>query len=509
MNNYSVSQPVTTRFRSSLQLRAAAELERRRRAGKLNVVPVWQPNPDKDGIPNPQRLALESKADEILFGGQAGGGKTNLILGVAFTQHKRSAIFRRVYPNLKSIIQDSIDLIGSDDCYNKTEKTWRIDGRIVEFGAVQYEADVSGWRGRPHDLKAFDELPEFSKGQYHFIIGWNRSTDPNQRCRVVATCNPPDTDEGMWIIEAWAPWLDDQFPDPANPGELRWYYYDANEKIVWLKSGEPIEVNGEMITPRSRTFIPSTLADNPYLSGSNTYRSVLQSLPEPLRSQLLKGDFKATAKANPWQVIPTAWVKLAQKRWLERERPNTPLSAVGIDAVRGGKDKLTVAKRYDNYIDEVYKVPGVMVDDGPALAAIVWRYLNGESPNQYMNIDVIGVGSSGYDSLKTMYKNVTPLNAAAGSDKRDKSGKLKMRNIRAAYYWDMREALDPVNGDDLALPPGNEIVADLCAATWENTTAGVTIEPKEKIKERLGRSPDTGEAILFAKWRTTRGVFVG
>lgn len=496
---------VKTRPQSSLQLRARAELERRRRGG--GIAPRWRPNPDRPStlplvagqvVPNPQRLALESEADEILFGGQAGGGKTSLLLGLAFTEHKRSVIFRRVYPNLKGVIQDAIDLIGSDENYNKTEKTWRIDGRILEFGAVQYESDKNAWRGRPHDLKAFDELPEFTKSQYQFIIGWNRSIDPNQRCRVVATCNPPDSDEGMWVIEAWGPWLDDQFPDPAQPGELRWYYYDHQDKIVWLKSGEAIEVGSETVKPRSRTFIPSTLEDNPYLSGDNTYKSVLQSLPEPLKSQLLKGDFKATAKANPWQVIPTAWVKLAQKRWTERERPDTPLSAVGIDAARGGRDKLTVSCRYDNWFDEIFTRPGVQVEDGPALAAIVWEYLDGKAPDQYMNIDVIGVGSSGYDSLKVMYPNVNPVNAAAGSSFRDRSGKLKMRNVRAEYYWRMREALDPVSGDDLALPPGNELVADLCAATWKNTTAGVVIEEKDEIKKRIGRSPDVGEAILLS-----------
>ena len=475
------------------------------RAKRNNERSLWRPNPDKDGTPNPQRLALESDADELLFGGQAGGGKTDLLLGLAATQHKRSVIFRRVFPNLRAIIERSREIFNADrrdhsrDSYNESLHRWTIpdEGRMLEFGAVQFEKDKNNWRGRPHDFKAFDELPEFTRSQYHFIIGWNRSTDPGQRCRVVSTCNPPDTEEGMWIIEAWGPWLDDQFSNPAQPGELRWYYYDRNDKIQWLDSGDPIEVDGETIKPRSRTFIPSALDDNPHLADTN-YRQVLQSLPEPLKSQLLKGDFKAGATANPWQVIPTAWVRVAQKRWLERERPDTPLSSTGIDAVRGGGDKLAVSNRYGNWFDEIFTLPGVQVEDGPALAAIVHNYLDGREPDQGMNIDVIGVGSSGYDSLKVMYSNVNPVNAAAGSSFRDKSGKLKMRNVRAEYYWRFREALDPVSGDDLALPPGNEIVADLCAATWKNTAAGVTIEDKDEIKKRLGRSPDTGEAVLLS-----------
>ena len=82
-----------------------------------------------------------------------------------------------------------------------------------------------------------------------------------------------------------------------------------------------------------------------------------------------------------------------------------------------------------------------------------------------------------------------------------------MRNKRAEYYWRMREALEPEHGDDVALPPGAEVVADLCAARYKLTTAGIQIEDKEAIKERIGRSPDVGEAILLANLQYIRGVF--
>jgi hypothetical protein len=73
-----------------------------------------------------------------------------------------------------------------------------------------------------------------------------------------------------------------------------------------------------------------------------------------------------------------------------------------------------------------------------------------------------------------------------------------MRNVRAEYYWRMRDALDPNGGDNVCLPPGNEVVADLCVAKYKVTTSGVLIEEKEEIKKRIGRSPDKGESILLA-----------
>jgi hypothetical protein len=69
----------------------------------------------------------------------------------------------------------------------------------------------------------------------------------------------------------------------------------------------------------SRTFIPSRVSDNPYLMGTG-YMTQLQSLPEPLRSQMLYGDFHAGVQDDPWQVIPTAWVEAAMARW-KRPRP--------------------------------------------------------------------------------------------------------------------------------------------------------------------------------------------
>jgi hypothetical protein len=177
----------------------------------------------------------------------------------------------------------------------------------------------------------------------------------------------------------------------------------------------------------------------------------------------------------------------------------TPLTAVGIDPSRGGVDKTSLARRYDNWFDTVVSWPGVIIKDGPILAEFVRQELGDEEP-AYFNIDVSAIGSSGYDHLKPMYKNVIPFNPAEGSDYRDKSKKLKMRNKRAEMYWRMRDALDPKNGEDIALPPSTELLADLCSARYNVSSAGVLIEDKEQIIERIGRSPDEGEAVMMANF---------
>lgn len=467
----------------------------------------------------PQWLAFLSRADELFYGGSGGGGKSDLLLGLAGEAHQQSIIFRRVFPNLRFLIERSRQIYNPDndvhskDSYNESLHVWRLGNdrdRMVEFAAMQYEKDKTNFQGRPHDFIGIDEAPEFTETQILFVTAWNRSTVNGQRVRVILTGNPPIDESGAWIVRRYAAWLDKQHPHPAEPGELRWYA-TIDGKEIEIESGETFEHKGESITPRSRTFIPARLDDNIFLAEDGRYKSVLQSLPEPLRSQLLYGDFDASSVPNPFQIIPTEWVRAAQKRWLECDKPKTPLTAVGIDPSRGGQDKTALAKRYDNYFDEVKSWAGVQIKDGAIMAEYARREIDKAEPI-YINIDVSGIGSSAYDHLKVMYKYVVPFNPAEKSEYRDKSKKLKMRNRRAEMYWRMRDALDPQGGDDIALPPDTELLADLCSARYEVSSAGVKVEDKEEIKARIGRSPDIGEAVMMANfncglldWASTNG----
>ena len=455
----------------------------------------------------PQWLAFLSRADELFYGGAAGGGKSDLLLGLAGDAHGRSIIFRRVFPNLRFLIERSRQIYNSEsktalkDSYNESLHVWRLSTRnMIEFGAIQYEQDKSNFQGRPHDFIGFDEVAEFTESQFVFVTAWNRSTDPNQRIRVIATGNPPTDDAGSWVVRRWGAWLDKQHPHPAKNGELRWYA-TLEGKETEVENGDIFDYKGESIIPRSRTFISALLKDNIFLAADGRYKSVLQSLPEPLRSQLLYGDFDASSIPDPFQIIPTAWVRLAQKRWMEMDRPVTKMTAAGLDPSRGGMDKTALAMRYDNWFDEVKAWPGLVAKDGPTVAELVRQVLDKAEP-LYINVDVAGIGSSVYDSLAPMFDGVHPFNGAEASEYRDRSGKLKMRNKRAEMYWKMRDTLDPENGDDIALPPDTELLADLCSAKYKLTTAGVQVEEKEQIKERIGRSPDIGEAVMMANMNT-------
>jgi hypothetical protein len=246
-------------------------------------------------------------------GGEAGGGKTDLGVRLALTEHQRSLILRRINKDALKIVLRFEQILGTRDGYNGQLQRWRFRGRQVDIAGCEQESDKQRFKGDPHDLIVFDEGTDFLESQYRFIIGWNRSTDPKQRCRVLVTSNPPTTAEGLWVVKYWGPWLDKTHPNPAKPGELRWFttVHGVDQEVDGVG---PHIIDGEPVMARSRTFIRATLQDNPDLARTN-YSSVLASLPEELRRAYRDGDFSVGMKDADFQVIPTAWVLAAQERW--------------------------------------------------------------------------------------------------------------------------------------------------------------------------------------------------
>ena len=442
-------------------------------------------------------MAYASRADITGFGGAAGGGKTDLACGLSLTQHRKVGIFRVNGTELTGVIDRLTELVGSRDGFNGKDNIWRTrrpDGVPVqvELGSFPNLGDEKKYQGRPHDLLVFDEAANMREIQVRFLLGWLRTVVRGQRCRAVLTFNPPTTAEGRWIVEFFAPWLDPKHPNPALPGELRWFaVIDGRETEVG--TGETFEHDGERITPLSRTFIPSRVSDNPYLMGTN-YMAQLQALPEPLRSQMLNGDFQAGMEDDPWQVIPTSWVEIAQARW---RRPDklTAMDSLGVDVARGGADNTIIARRHGMWFDEPLAYPGRETPDGPSVAGLVIAAMRDLAP---IHIDVIGVGASPYDFLKNASQQVLGVNVSEKSLATDKSGRLSFFNQRSEYWWKMREALDPSANTGIALPPSKQLLADLCAPTWRLSGASIQVEGREEIIKRIGRSPDWASAYILA-----------
>lgn len=481
---------------------------------------IWVP------LPGPQTQAFECKADFLFYGGAAGGGKTDLMIGKMLTQQNISIVFRRTATQLTGIIERLTGVLGNKNGYNGMEKIWRLphlDGRRIEFGACPNVGDEIKYQGRPHDFKAFDELAHFTESQFRFLSGWMRNAErPELHCQTMGAGNPPTDANGAWVIDYWAPWLDKKHHDPAQTGDLRWFarlddkdvevpgsdelmpYLDGDQWMVDVGSETYPAGTDKPIEPKSRTFISAKVEDNPFLMDAG-YRATLQALPEPLRSQMLNGDFGAGIDDNVWQVIPTAWVDAAQQRWEKRSSDSKGImDSVGVDPARGGRDEMVIAPRHGRWFDELTVIPGVAVPDGQTSAGRVVGVLRDRA---VAHVDVIGVGASTYDQLSDAGLQAVAVHSSEASLLTDKSGQLEFFNKRSEMWWLFREALDPNHGKDYALPPCTKLKADLCAPRWKLSGKRIQVEPKESppnsgsnwgIKGRLGRSPDRGDAVVYA-----------
>ncbi len=254
---------------------------------------------------------------------------------------------------------------------------------------------------------------------------------------------------------------------------------------------------------RPDTFlVHSHTRDNPFNPPEFAETLLRQYGEGALARQELGGEFLDDDEAK---VIPAAWVRLAMDRWREmhRQRPGPPagvrLSAVGVDVARGGKAQTVLAPRWGAWWAPLTRRPGSATPDGDAVAGWVAAALAANT-GALVAIDVIGVGSSAYDSCRRLLPGarILPVVSSDSTKATDRAGLLRFLNVRAFGWWSLRELLDPRNGHKPALPPDDELLADLTAPKWEMTAGGVKIQSKDEVVKALGRSVDAGDAVVYS-----------
>ena len=449
-------------------------------------------------IPNigAQEAAFFCKADILLWGGSAGCGKSDILLGLAATAHKKSLIMRAQFSDLDALVDRAIQINGTKVGFNGSSppSLRTVDGRLVIFTGATLEK----WQGQDFDLKGFDEVVQMQKAVIDFHLGWLRTIDPNQRTRAVLATNPPVNAQGDWIIGMFRPWLDLTHENPAKLGELRWYCKDPDGNDFEVDGPQPHQFPGQArpVTPMSRTFIPGTLNDNPYLARTD-YAAKLDNLPEPLRSAVRDGNFMAARTDQEYQVIPTDWVMAAQRRWEPGLESEIEMTAIGADVGQGGKDRVVLAPRHGEWYAPLITVAGKKAPDGSTQAALIVQH---RRDNAAVVVDV-GGGYGGDCCGRLEANSIKPekFNGSAGTTARALDGRIFI-NRRAEAYWRFREALNPdqEGGSIVALPDDPEIRAELTACCYIPDVAKIQVESKIDVKKRLGRSPDKADAIVMA-----------
>lgn len=257
----------------------------------------------------PQTMFMASKADIVIYGGAAGGGKTYALLleGLRNRGVKGfgGVIFRHNYTQITAqgglwdASHKIYDLV-PDAVPGMTPKLhWTFgSGARLNFAHIASDDDLKGWQGTEICYLGFDELTHFSRKQFLYMLSRNRSTC-GIRPYVRATCNP---DADSWVADFISWWIDQDtgYPIPERSGQVR-YMCVLNDTIYFAGSVEELEKEHGVAPEqcKSVTFIASRLQDNKILMESDPgYIANLNALLEVERERLLNGNWKIKAAAG-------------------------------------------------------------------------------------------------------------------------------------------------------------------------------------------------------------------
>lgn len=162
---------------------------------------IWEPQPK-------QIAFMERPEYEALYGGAAGGGKSDALIAEALRQveipHYRAIIFRKTYPQLSELIDRSYEIYKAAyprAVYNESKHFWKFpSGAKIYFGAMQYTKDRKNYQGKRYDFVAFDELTHFTWDEYSYLFSRNRPGKSGTRVYMRATANPGGIGHG-WVKE--------------------------------------------------------------------------------------------------------------------------------------------------------------------------------------------------------------------------------------------------------------------------------------------------------------------
>ena len=271
---------------------------------------VFKPN---DG---PQTDYLASSEREVLYGGAAGGGKSYATLAdpLRSLNHKdfSGLLVRHTTEELRELIQKSQELYpkaipGIKWSERKSQWVTPRGGRIW-MSYLDKDQDVMRYQGQAFNYIAFDELTQWSTPfAWNYMRSRLRSAAPELGSYMRATTNPGSVGHQ---------WVKKMFIDPSEPNKPFWATDIETSKTLAYPKGHTKE--GQPLF--KRRFIPASLFDNPYLADSGDYETMLLSMPEHQRKQLLEGNWDVNEGAafpefnrqihvvEPYN-IPSGWAK--------------------------------------------------------------------------------------------------------------------------------------------------------------------------------------------------------
>ena len=251
----------------------------------LTVI-AWQPQ-------QRQKIFICCPYQEILYGGAAGGGKTDGLLG-DFLNHANlygknavGVLFRKSFPEFEEVLRRSQEIYGAIGAtYKDKSKSWSFpNGATLRLAYMESYEDALQHRGFQYTWAGFDELTLWEKDDEYIFIQSRMRSPAGVPTRIVATTNPGGPGH-TWVMK--------RFYIDINPSGMRPHhvYLDVEKGVAFEDKTLDKVADADLdpnIKRRTRIFIPGKLADNAFLDNDGEYRARLLSMPELQRRMLLDG----------------------------------------------------------------------------------------------------------------------------------------------------------------------------------------------------------------------------
>lgn len=183
-------------------------------------------------------------------------------------------------------------------------------------------------------------------------------------------------------------------------------------------------------------------------------------------------------------LIPFIWVQDAKDRYIKKEGK----AVIGVDIARSGGDSTVVCVRYGGYVEGFYKI--VKIDTFDVVNEVM--KIAKEKDAECICIDSTTVGAGIYDTIRRIFPKTYGVEFGRAS--RD----IKFRNLRAELFYRVRGMFEK---GMICLPDDENITVQLSTIRFTDENGKITIELKDKIRQRLGgSSPDYADSLAISMY---------
>lgn len=293
--------------------------------------------------------------------------------------------------------------------------------------------------------------------------------------------------------------------------------WEAAESMVvggsarWLAIGNPLEPRGEFYKafqePQYWNAITLSALDHPNITegrevvpGAVSKEWVEERLEawgetDPRYLARVLGEFPEAGLDN---VVPLRFLEKSLEKGVGDPGEGSHL---GVDVARFGPDETVITLVVDGVLKKEHRLAGKDGNEvsGEVIAQARSAGIKQDDAIDRIHVDPIGVGASVVDSMLRSGWRVDSANFAAKPRNiyREESGEMAFANYRAELWWAVRE-LARLN---------RVVIPKKFGATWTelvepsyhyDSKGRLVVEEKDKVKARLGRSPDGADAFVLA-----------